>query len=301
MKLLHRDAQVQAELPDLSELTPLQLLSLLHSAPTEQLGQLLRALLAAQDHSLPSLMVVVPELCLQLSQLILAQDAQGSLALCRALDSALSSFDCQAESPGFVGAHLPPEQGRQLAWLLGRLESTLIFARRTQLLKLPPSLQEELMDGGRSRGLLKLLSEHGAMNLRAIAHLKALDGDDDTPERVRTIMSPLVKAGMVELVQRAGRNEYRLSPLGTRVMEDRPVWLDAVERAYRAFRQGHEGLPVAFLQDLTHIFQSVDASLDPNAVAPSPPQGVEPPPPPRATRRRARPSSPGGEPSPPET
>lgn len=252
-----------------------QLFNYLHSARPEQLAALLRELLAQVDarpqpelpatagrqpvEALHALSIVVPELAFVLTRLALAQDQAGALALAEALETALVDLDLQPDSPYFPGAALEPAASRQLAWLLGRLSSMLTFVRRIPLMAVPAGLQEELQDGGRSRNLLKHLADQGPCTLRALAQAKVLDATSESPERVRQVLTPLVRAGIVESISRQGRNEYRLTPVGIRILEVRPVWLDAVERGYRAYRLGQKGLPVPFFRSLEEIFAGVDA------------------------------------------
>jgi hypothetical protein len=256
-------------------------LALIHSSPPEVLGRLLADILESPDDRLEHLRVFVPEVGLVLSRLLFAQDLDGAARLSGALEAALGARELNVESPRYAGGGAGSRTGMVVAYYLGRLQSLLVLARRLPVLDIPEHVLSEVQDGGENQAVLEILATQGPMSVRSLRQaLRAElpEGGLPSPEELHRRMAWLVRTGVLELESRNKRSlNYSVSPLGRRLLQEKPPWVEAVAAAYRAHRSGRSGQPGPFSAVLEGVFRSIDKEVLALTAPPLDPDEDEPP------------------------
>jgi len=253
-----------------------QQLALIHSSPPDALGKMLHELLSNPRQHLDALSVVVPELSLLLSRLLVTRDLNGANQLTAAIEEALERHRHRQDGLLHACSNLDGEAGRLFAYHMGRLQGLVVLARRLPALDLPDVIRGEIMDGGENQWIVEVLAHEGALTIRNL--LKTLKAQRPlhapTEDDLHHHLSWLTRVGVIDTrTKRAIK--YSVSPLGRRLLEPTPPWLEAVRIAYQAYRNGTDPSPSPFADVLLQLFGTIDQPSQP----PEDPPGHTGPPP----------------------
>lgn len=235
--------------------------ALLHSSPPGVLAARLSEILGDPPVQLPYLQIFVPEVCSMLGTRIAAGDAEGASELGEALRSVLTEKLPELDGFETIGWNLPKKEACAWAYLLGRLQSSIVLAIQLPHIDKPPFAQVEALDGGDNQAILYLLSRKGPMAIKTLrmALNDCLDGPQRRLEELRKNLGRLIRVKAVDVdVQTRHGNLYRISPLGQRMLDDSPPWLEMVTQAYRAYRMDLACEHLPFGEQLKQIFLDVD-------------------------------------------